>query len=199
MKKCPQCGYERTQKDNTFISAAECPKCGVIYEKEEAYIAQKKKKIEDERERQEAEERRTLLIEMAKIERIKKHQEELQSQADVIGQRVESGQGAYIYESIYIPVDSIIDEKPVVPSFDITILKNLGLMGWDIVSVIPRTIGIALINQTVSIGNTGFKSWGAGMGGNVVGVHIILKKSLNPINKDSLNQELISYIESLNK
>ncbi len=33
MKKCPQCGYERTPKDDDFISAAECPRCGVFYEK----------------------------------------------------------------------------------------------------------------------------------------------------------------------
>ena len=28
MKICPKCGYERTQKDDTFVSVGECPKCG---------------------------------------------------------------------------------------------------------------------------------------------------------------------------
>lgn len=199
LKKCPKCGYERTQKDDTFIAASECPKCGVIYEKEEAYIAQKKKQIEDERERQEAEEKGVLLAKMAKIEQIKKYQEELQSKANVVWQRVESGQEAYIYECIYIPVDSIIGEEQPAPLFNITILKHMGLMGWDIVSVVPRTIGIAYTNQTVAFANTGFKSWAGGMGGNVIGVHVILKKFLNSNNKDSLNQELMSFIESLQK
>ena len=33
MTVCPQCGYERTAKDNGFVGAEECPKCGIIYKK----------------------------------------------------------------------------------------------------------------------------------------------------------------------
>jgi Zn-finger nucleic acid-binding protein len=33
MTVCPQCGYERTSKDNGFVSAEECPKCGIFYSK----------------------------------------------------------------------------------------------------------------------------------------------------------------------
>ena len=154
MKICPKCGYERTQKDDTFVSARECPKCGVIYEKEEAHIAQQGKRAEEDR------------------------LQKLRSQVNTLWQRVDSGQEAYIYDTVYIPVDSIIDKEQFVPSFDITILKKMGLNGWDIVSVVSRTTG---------------------MGGNVIGMHIILKKSVNPKIKDSLKQELISYIESLDK
>jgi hypothetical protein len=151
MKTCPKCGYERTQKDDDFISAGECPKCGVIYE---AHITQQGKRAEEER------------------------LQKLRSQINIIWQRVDSGHEAYIYDSVYIPVDSIIDKEQFVPSFDITIVKKMGLNGWDIVSAVPRTTG---------------------MGGNVIGVHVILKKSVNPKIKDSLKQELISYIESLYK
>ncbi|MCX5849142.1 MAG: hypothetical protein NTW65_06805 [Deltaproteobacteria bacterium] len=154
MKKCPKCGYERTQKDDAFVSTGECPKCGVIYEKEEAHIAKQGKRAEEERLQQ------------------------LRSQVNNLWQRVDSGQEAYIYDIAYIPVDSIIDKEQFVPSFDITILKKMGLNGWDIISVVPRTTG---------------------MGGNVIGVHVILKKSINPKIKDSLKQELVSYIESLDK
>ena len=35
MKKCPKCGYERQPND------PECPGCGIVYEKYEAYIAKK--------------------------------------------------------------------------------------------------------------------------------------------------------------
>lgn len=48
VRKCPKCGYERTQKDDAFISIVECPKCGVIYKKEEDYIAEQKKRAEEE-------------------------------------------------------------------------------------------------------------------------------------------------------
>lgn len=33
MKICPNCGYERTSKDDNFISVEECPKCGIFYKK----------------------------------------------------------------------------------------------------------------------------------------------------------------------
>ena len=33
MKKCPRCGYERTDKDDDFISKEECPRCGIYYAK----------------------------------------------------------------------------------------------------------------------------------------------------------------------
>ena len=33
MKKCPRCGYERTDKDDGFISKEECPRCGIYYTK----------------------------------------------------------------------------------------------------------------------------------------------------------------------
>jgi len=33
MKVCPQCGYERTTNDDSFLSNEECPKCGIFYKK----------------------------------------------------------------------------------------------------------------------------------------------------------------------
>lgn len=33
MAVCPQCGYERKTEDDKFVSAEECPKCGIFYKK----------------------------------------------------------------------------------------------------------------------------------------------------------------------
>lgn len=33
MTACPKCGYNRQDSDNDFVSSAECPRCGIIYEK----------------------------------------------------------------------------------------------------------------------------------------------------------------------
>jgi hypothetical protein len=33
MRSCPKCGYNRQSSDNDFVSSAECPRCGIIYEK----------------------------------------------------------------------------------------------------------------------------------------------------------------------
>ena len=57
MKKCPKCGYERTQKDDAFISEHECPRCGIIYEKELAYLARQREVAEVELLRAEEEKR----------------------------------------------------------------------------------------------------------------------------------------------
>jgi hypothetical protein len=37
-KKCPSCGYERTEKDDGFFSKEECPKCRIYYKK---YVGKK--------------------------------------------------------------------------------------------------------------------------------------------------------------
>ncbi len=44
MTICPQCGYERTKSDE-IINSAECPKCGIIYEKWKPSLAVEKEEI----------------------------------------------------------------------------------------------------------------------------------------------------------
>ena len=50
MRKCPKCGYVRGPKDDGFCGPDECPKCGTIYIKYQAYLAQKKEEEEAETE-----------------------------------------------------------------------------------------------------------------------------------------------------
>jgi hypothetical protein len=33
MRTCQKCGYERTAHDDEFLSADECPQCGIVYAK----------------------------------------------------------------------------------------------------------------------------------------------------------------------
>lgn len=40
-KRCPKCGYQRQPKDDGLVSETECPQCGVIYQKYEAFIRHK--------------------------------------------------------------------------------------------------------------------------------------------------------------
>ena len=42
MNKCPKCGYERKPED------IECPQCGIVYEKYEAYVAMQQAEEEAE-------------------------------------------------------------------------------------------------------------------------------------------------------
>ena len=48
MRQCPKCGYVRGPKDDEFCGPDECPNCGTIYIKYQAYLAQKKEDEEAE-------------------------------------------------------------------------------------------------------------------------------------------------------
>ena len=48
MRQCPKCGYLRKPEDNEFHGPDECPKCGTIYIKYQAYLAQKQEEAEAE-------------------------------------------------------------------------------------------------------------------------------------------------------
>lgn len=86
--------------------------------------------------------------------------------------QMKSGNNPNLFRWIYLQVDSEV-EGDTLGQFDITELQAAGLDGWDVVAVIPRTLGLGLKNISTS-GN----SWGAGVGGNVMGVYIILSKEL---------------------
>jgi hypothetical protein len=91
--------------------------------------------------------------------------------------RLESGKPAFLYDSIYVPVDSQLLDDEFASEFDVSILRKLGVLGWDIVQAVPKTKGIGLENIGT---DTMFGSkWAGGIGGNVMGVHIIIKKSIS--------------------
>jgi hypothetical protein len=92
--------------------------------------------------------------------------------------RLESGKPVFLFDSFFLPVDSEILDKQFASEFDVSILRRLGLMGWEIVQAVPKTKGIGLENvgtQTTIFGSM----WAGGVGGNVMGVHVIIKKSLS--------------------
>jgi len=91
--------------------------------------------------------------------------------------RLDNGKPAILYDSIFVPVDSILDEQPLADEFDLSKLRCLGLIGWDVVQAVPKTIGIGLKN--VGTDTLFAEKWGGGIGGNVLGVHLIIKKSLS--------------------
>jgi uncharacterized Zn finger protein (UPF0148 family) len=108
-----------------------------------------------------------------------------------IKKKLENGKDIYMYKSAYIPVDSIILKEVVAATFDISTLQAFGLEGWEVVGVVPRTVGSGLEN--VSMGRTSGQTWGGGMGGNVVGVHILMKKKIN-LGENDLELQIRDYI-----
>jgi hypothetical protein len=91
--------------------------------------------------------------------------------------RLESGKFAFLYDSVFVPVDSQILDEEFASEFDVSILRKLGLLGWEIIQAVPRTKGIGLENIGT---DTLFGSkWAGGVGGNVMGVHIIIKRTVS--------------------
>jgi hypothetical protein len=107
-------------------------------------------------------------------------------------QRLQAGQIFYLYETIYLTVGSVLMEQKIGDDLDISTIKKLGLDGWEVIQVIPKTIGVALTNHVV--GFSGGQSWGGGIGGNIAGVYVILKKAFR--NADDINHwgKLDNYI-----
>jgi hypothetical protein len=111
-----------------------------------------------------------------------------------IKQKLGQGEKVLFYNKVYLPVDSKVVDEIVAKDFDIGILRRLGLSGWDVVAVVPGTLGIALTN--VSFGSSSGQTWGAGVGGNVVGVHIVLRKEISTETTPKSDETLTKYINT---
>ncbi|WKZ48133.1 MAG: hypothetical protein QY306_02045 [Anaerolineales bacterium] len=120
--------------------------------------------------------------------------QEVNAIVDKLKQRLQAGQTIYLYQTIYLSVDSVLMEQKIGDDFDISKIRKLGLEGWEVTQSIPKTLGVGLSNHAV--GFSGGQSWGGGVGGNVVGVYIILKKVLRNIDDLSYWRNLESYIQS---
>lgn len=89
-------------------------------------------------------------------------------------------------------------DEPMNKDFSIGSLRVMGLEGWDVVAIIPRTIGIALTNT--SFGSSSGETWGAGVGGNVAGVHVIIKKEVsaqNNVSDEYLKEYVVRNLDDL--
>ncbi|MBC8274487.1 MAG: hypothetical protein H8E40_05905 [Chloroflexi bacterium] len=175
MAKCSRCG-----KPVSFLSSM-CDDC--------------KKAVKDE---QKAEQERLEREKAQKAQQVREayrsyRTELILTRVQSLQQKLASGGKVYLYEDIYLAVDSKVVDETVAQEFSIGSLRQLGLDGWDIVAVIPRTLGVALTN--VSLGSSSGQTWGAGVGGNVVGVHIVVRKEVSTQSRDISADFLKDYIE----
>jgi hypothetical protein len=88
---------------------------------------------------------------------------------------LDRGGRAFLYESRFVPVDSLENGVPLSGGFAITHLQAMGLVGWEIVGVVPRTSARTLENKDVG---SGLVTYAGGIGGTVDGVYILLKREI---------------------
>ena len=98
----------------------------------------------DKREAQESatsERQRAAEVAEARQELLAIRQEIFDDEYEQVAATVAGGADAFLYRSVYVAVDSIHDEQEIADEFDIEPVRMLGRMGWEAVSVVPRTLG----------------------------------------------------------
>jgi hypothetical protein len=141
MAKCSRCGKPAGMFSNL------CDECKELGRREElARLAKEEEQNRQKRERVERERQ-------AAIERHRAFREDLiAARAAGVLAKVEAGQRAFLYDVLYLPVDSVVLGKKVTEVFTLGDLRQRGLDGWEIVVAVPVTVGVALTN--VSAGST---------------------------------------------
>lgn len=167
MFRCEKCLNEYTKEFDA------CPMCGgkiFPYEKQIDPVTAN----EIETAKQEA------------VERAERRTKVLTSELAKIKSRLKQGNPVYLHNSFYVTIDSEVEAGGGVTQFnpfDDSRVIQAGLDGWRIVGVAPRTKGSALQNYE------GFaKAWAGGIGGNVVGVYVMMEYELTEANlQDSMS------------
>ena len=102
--------------------------------------------------------------------------------------RVAQGLETYLHESVYLPVDSQHGGQSASPGFTMEPVADLGLRGWDVVGVVPRTIGTALENS--SFGSTIGTTWAGAISGTVAGVYVLVRLHVTAGSLDEAREAL---------
>lgn len=180
MAKCSICGKPI---GGLGLGSRQCDDCKARLEAEEA---QKQAALaESERQRRaEWEDQRRRLFE---------------AELAAVNSKVLSGQKVFLYDTIYLPVDSKVLGKSVHKSFDLSAsLRTFGLDGWDVAATVPKTVGIGLTDEAIRgralFEDSGRLEYTGGLGGNVVGVYLVLRKELSKVDLDNSADELRRYV-----
>lgn len=166
MFRCEKCLNEYTKQFDS------CPMCSgqlVLFEKEIDPVTASEIEAA-KREAKEREARKKKVVESG-IEKMR--------------QRLKQKRPVYLHNSFYMTVDSEVEAGGGVTQFnpfDDSRITQAGIDGWRIVGVAPKTNGSALQNYE------GFgKAWAGGIGGNVVGVYVMMEYQLTEENfEDSM-------------
>lgn len=167
MFRCEKCLNEYTKKFDS------CPMCGgevLPYEKQIDPVTANQ-------------------IETAKRnaeERAERRSRVINSELGKIKSRLKQGRPVFLQNSIYVTINSVVEAGGGVTEFnpfDDSRVAQAGIDGWRVVGVAPRTKGSALQNYE------GFaKAWAGGIGGNVVGVYVMMEFELTEGNlQDSMS------------
>lgn len=93
-----------------------------------------------------------------------------------IYEKIDKNGNVIFYKNYFVNIDFSIEEVCTGEKFDCNFLVNMGLDGWEISATFPKTKGYVFKNK--SFGSTVGETWGAGLGGIVEGMYVVLKKNI---------------------
>ena len=107
----------------------------------------------------------------------------------------------YLFQRIYCPVNSRVHDEDLADDFQLGAVEKLGADGWQIVGIVPRTIGIGLKNRRFYFFGIKFVEqigaiWGGGIGGNVAGVYVLLQLNVTLANVNQLMPSIKGYFDT---
>lgn len=148
----------------------------------------KEQKEREEQERIAAEQRQ-------KESRDRKYAAHLESFRNNVRKSVTSGVPVHLYMDIYVPVDAQMNEFGPPTGLYLAQVNHWGMLGWDVVSVVPRTYGgfqSYKVSKTTAYGVSG---WGkdthqTGLGGHIVGVYVLMHYVVDSSNLDASDEAI---------
>lgn len=169
MAACEACG------NKAGFGKKLCDECSAKAEaqrrKEEA--ATQARKAEEARVQREQEAERKRQQELARQQRLDAY---IEGRLNELRALVSQGITPYLYNVITISAQSRIHKNTYGGPPDLTELRKYGWAGWETVGIVPSTYGEGLTNT--SYGSTSGTTWGAGIGGIVVGAYVLLRFSI---------------------
>lgn len=164
----------------------QCRRCGnkvgffqMLCEKCQSDDRQRLEKTEDERKAED--------LKSAQEREAKRNRSIDEARARIL-ERLNNGEAVYLHDTVHMEVDSYISDRQL-GQFSFNVVREMGFAGWDVVGIVPRTLGYELFNQY----DNGGTVYAGGLGGNILGVYILLRKEL----KGTPTQQQISDLNEL--
>ena len=115
-----------------------------------------------------------------------------QSVAEVYASVQEYGATTLVHH-VYTPVDSVVQKEKFATDFTLTYVRPWTQYGWKMVATVPRTVGIALRNPSITEPN------GSGIGGNVAGVYILLQLEITAESIARQHKAIEAYFQAVHR
>lgn len=150
MAKCSRCGKQ------AGLFANICDECKEVARKEELVrLAEQEEQNRAKGERVERE------LEAAEERHRALREQLIEKTASEVWSKIEAGQKVFLYDELYLSVDSVVAGEKMSDAFGLGDLRQRGLDGWEVIATVPVTFGLALKN--VSAGTTFGETWGVSM------------------------------------